>query len=65
MSDKPTPREQHDRLVKAIRKDVINISKIYPTAFDLYEEPLERLTLRIVETVEKHNKSIKEAYNAR
>lgn len=38
-------------LVDAITRDVMNIASIYPTAFDLYDEPLDRLAHRIAETV--------------
>lgn len=34
-----------------LRRDIENVASIYPTAFSLYDEPLDRLTARIAKTV--------------
>lgn len=46
-------REQHAALVVKIKRDIKNIACIYPTAFDLHEEPMDRLARRIANTVAK------------
>lgn len=38
-------------LVQGIKYDIESIAKIYPTAFDLYDEPLSRLANRIATRV--------------
>ncbi len=49
------PDEHYARqeLIEGIKKDILNIACIYPTAFDLYDEPLERLAGRIATRFEK------------
>jgi len=44
-----------ERLVELVKRDVRNIACIYPTAFDLYGEPLDRLARRVVRTFEQNN----------
>ena len=41
------------RLVELVKIDVRKIACIYPTAFNLYDEPLDRLALQIVATFER------------
>ena len=41
-------------LEKRIKKDIKAIASIYPSAFDLYDEPLNRLAQRIESTVYKY-----------
>jgi len=45
-----------EALREAVKKDIKNIASIYPTAFNLYEEPLDRLSWRIVSTVKEKEK---------
>ena len=47
-----------EKLVELVKRDVRRIASIYPSAFDLYDEPLDRLARRIVHTFETHNKEV-------
>ena len=44
---------KRQELVAAVKRDITAIASIYPTAFDLYDEPLARLAERVVTTIVK------------
>lgn len=43
-----------NRLCEKFRKDVKAIASIYTTVFSLYDDPLDRLCLRLEKTANKH-----------
>lgn len=51
LEDVVTPAPDKDKLVAEIKKDIEAVANIYPTAFNLYEEPLNRLAQRIATKV--------------
>jgi len=51
----PDGSARREALVAAVKRDIENIAHIYPTAFSLYDEPLDRLARRVVATMEAQN----------
>jgi len=47
--NKPLPISKEE-LISRIKKDIQNVASIYPTAFRLYDEPLDRLAHRVAAT---------------
>ncbi len=47
-------REAEEGLVELIKADIKAVASIYPTAFNLYDEPMDRLARRICKTVERY-----------
>ena len=48
-------------LTDLIKRDIEAVASIYPTAFDLYDEPLARLAARIEKTVADELERLKAA----
>lgn len=46
---------RREALVAKVKRDIRNVARIYPTAFNLYDEPLDRLARRVVATMEAQN----------
>ena len=44
-----------DELVYAVKRDIERVARIYPSAFNLYDEPLDRLARRVIATVQAQN----------
>jgi hypothetical protein len=42
-----------DELVYAVKRDIKSIASIYPSAFNLYDEPLDRLARRVIATIQQ------------
>lgn len=51
----PAGSARREALVAAVKRDIKNVAHIYPTAFNLYDEPLDRLARRVVATMEAQN----------
>ena len=47
--------EPSSELIEEVKKDIKAVASIYPTAFDLYDDPLERLAHRVCRTILRHN----------
>jgi len=47
-----------EKIVTKVKKDIKDISSIYPSAFDLYEEPLDRLARRVIRTVRDEDNKV-------
>lgn len=45
--------QEDQDLLQQIKKDINAVANIYPTAFKLYDEPLDRLASRILRTVQE------------
>ena len=57
MTHEEVARIAHEnRLLYRVKRDIMAIASMYPSAFNLYDEPLDRLARRVIATVRRMDK---------